>query len=223
VLYNKDSLRIYDDASWLMEETRILNSVQDIGISVVLDIQPKEGNSLEIFVKNGQALARVVVKRQGQLAVIAGRLDGQFVIAAWPIPRERQTGEIYDDRNKYVRSELPAVWSARLNVPNKKTLKHTVPSLAVGIKSLSSQGKSLSDEPCIVKAEAVCVWRDIYWLSTPNKTEWNVPEDHIFVLGDCPAASRDSRQWGCLPCDAIQGTVLREPSIQEFPAWLSHN
>jgi signal peptidase I len=223
VLHNEDGLRVYDDASWLMEETRSLNSVQDIGISVVLDIRLQEGNSLEVLVKNGQAIARVVVKRQGQLAVIAGRLDGQFVIAAWPIPRKRQAGEIYDDRNKYVRSELPAAWSARLNVPNKKNLAHSVPTLAVGIKSLSVQGKLLSDEPCIVKAEAVCVWRDIYWLATPNKTKWNVPKDHIFVLGDCPAASRDSRHWGCLPCDAIQGKVLREPFFQEFPAWLSHN
>ena len=163
------------------------------------------------------------MRRQGQLAVIAGRLDGQFVIAAWPIPRERQAEEIYDNHNKYVRSELPESWSARLNVPNKKNLAHSVPAIAVGIKSLGGQGKLLADEPCIVKAEAVSVWRDIYWLSTPNKTEWNVPEDHIFVLGDCPAASRDSRQWGCLPCDAIQGPVLREPFFQEFPAWLSHN
>ena len=130
---------------------------------------------------------------------------------------------IYDDQNKYVRSELPKVWSARLNVPNKKTLAHKTPALAVGIKILRGQGKLISNEPCMVKAESVFVWRDIYWLSTPNKTEWNVPENHIFILGDCPAASRDSRQWGSVPFGAIQGTVLRDPFFQKFPAWLSHN
>jgi len=223
VLHNEDGLRVYDDVSWLTEETRLLNSVQDIGISVVLDIQLQEGNDLEIFVKNNKHVARVVVRRQGQLAVIAGRLDGQFVVAAWPILRGSEAGKIYDDQNKYVRSELPKVWSARLNVPNKKTLAHKTPALAVGIKILRGQGKLISNEPCMVKAESVFVWRDIYWLSTPNKTEWNVPENHIFILGDCPAASRDSRQWGSVPFGAIQGTVLRDPFFQKFPAWLSHN
>ena len=121
------------------------------------------------------------------------------------------------------RYELPRLWSAHLNVSNTKRWEQSVHSLSVGIKIIGGQKKLLSGDPDIVKAEGLLVWRDIYWLSMPNKTAWIVPEKHVFVLGDCPAASRDSRQWGSLPIDAVQGTVLQRGFPQEFSAWLHHN
>lgn len=223
VVHNENGLRIYDDVSWLPKETRHLNSVQDIGISVILDIHLQEENSLEILFANNQSAARIVVRRQGRLAVIAGRLDGRFVVAAWPLGKERRAGGIYDGQNKGVLYELPRLWSACLNVSHKNRWEHSIHSLSIGIKMIGGQEKLLSGEPDIVKAEGLLVWRDIYWLSMPNKTAWIVPEKHVFVLGDCPAVSRDSRQWGSLPIDAVQGTVLQRGFPQEFPAWLHHN
>ena len=105
--------------------------------------------------------------------------------------------------------ELPRLWSACLNVSNKKPGEQRVQSLSVGIKRIGSQEESPSGVPEMVTAEGLLVWRDIYWLSMPKKAAWIVPEKHVFVLGDCPAASRDSRQWGSLPLDTIQGTVLQ--------------
>ena len=217
VVHNEDGLRIYDDVSWLPKETRHLNSVQDIGISVVLDIRLQEGNSLEILFADNQSAARIIVKRQGRLAVIAGRLDGQFVVAAWPLAQERTARRISDSQNKSCLHELPRLWSACLNVSNKKPGEQRVQSLSVGIKRIGSQEESPSGVPEMVTAEGLLVWRDIYWLSMPKKTAWIVPEKHVFVLGDCPAASRDSRHWGPLPIDAIQGTVLKPPSHKSFP------
>ena len=222
-VHNEDGLRIYDDVSWLPKETRHLNSVQDIGISVVLDIHLQEGNSLEILFANNQKASRIVVRKQGRLAVIAWRLDGQFVIAAWPLGQERAARGIHNGKNKSGLYELPRLWSAHLNVSNTKRWEQSVHSLSVGIKIIGGQKKLLSGDPDIVKAEGLLVWRDIYWLSMPNKTAWIVPEKHVFVLGDCPAASRDSRQWGSLPIDAVQGTVLQRGFPQEFSAWLHHN
>jgi hypothetical protein len=155
--------------------------------------------------------------------VIAGRLDGRFVVAAWPLGEERRAGGIYDGQNKGGLYELPRLWSACLNVSNKKREKQRVQSLSVGIKKIGSQEESPSGVPEMVTAEGLLVWRDIYWLSMPNKTEWIVPEKHVFVLGDCPAASRDSRQWGSIPLDAIQGTVLQRGFPKEFSAWLHLN
>ena len=223
VVHNEDGLRIYDDVSWLPKENRHLNSVQDIGISVVLDIRLQEGNSFEIFFADNQSAARIIVRRQGRLAVIAGRLDGQFVVAAWPLAQKRTAGGISDSQNNSDLYGLPRLWSACLNVSNKKREKQRVQSLSVGIKKIGSQEESPSGVPEMVTAEGLLVWRDIYWLSMPNKTEWIVPEKHVFVLGDCPAASRDSRQWGSIPLDAIQGTVLQRGFPKEFPAWLHLN
>ena len=223
VVHNEDGLRIYDDVSWLPKENRHLNSVQDIGISVVLDIRLQEGNSFEIFFADNQSAARIIVRRQGRLAVIAGRLDGQFVVAAWPLAQKRTAGGISDSQNNSGLYEIPRLWSACLNVSNKKREKQRVQSLSVGIKKIGSQEESPSGVPEMVTAEGLLVWRDIYWLSMPNKTEWIVPEKHVFVLGDCPAASRDSRQWGSIPLDAIQGTVLQRGFPKEFSAWLHLN
>ena len=79
-----DGVPIYDDVSWLPTETRRLEAVRDVGISAVLDIDLQEGCGLEIRVKKDQHTGRLIVKKCGLLAVIAGRLDEQFVVTAWP-------------------------------------------------------------------------------------------------------------------------------------------
>lgn len=40
-----------------------------------------------------------------------------------------------------------------------------------------------------------------------------VPEDEVFVLGDCPARSTDSRSWGTLPLD----NVVARPVVRVWP------
>ena len=92
-----------------------------------------------------------------------------------------------------------------------------VASLGLGIKLLTERDEVSTKEICTVTAEKLLVWRDTQWLATPNKSEWSVPVGHVFVLGDCPAASRDSRHWGPLPIDAIQGTVLQPSPGESIP------
>ena len=215
---------IYDDVSWLPKETRRLEVVKDVGISAVLDIALQEGCGLEILVGINQHMARLVVRGQGRLAVIAGRLDGQFVVTAWPIPgQHREFHEVSDGIRTPLVREIPEEWSAEFEVANEKLQTQAKSSLLLGIKLLAKRGEVASEEICSVKAEELLVWRDIRWLSTPNKSEWSVPAGHVFVLGDCPAASRDSRHWGSLPIDSIQGKVVQPSSPEPFPFWLPQN
>ena len=213
-----DGVRIYDDVSWLSKETRRLNIVQDVGISVVLDIDLDEECGLEIVVGKNQHMARLVVRKQGRLAVIAGRLDGQFVVTAWPIPQSHQEFlEGHGAVNVPLAYEVPKEWSVESEVAHEDHQPRDVASLGLGIKLLTEREEVSAKEICTVTAEKLLVWRDTQWLATPNKSEWSVPVGHVFVLGDCPAASRDSRHWGPLPIDAIQGTVLKPPSHKSFP------
>jgi len=213
-----DGVRIYDDVSWLSKETRRLNIVQDVGISAVLDIDLHEGCGLEILVGKNQHRARIVVRKQGRLAVIAGRLDGLFVVAAWPIPRSHQElSEGHRDGSVPLACEVPEEWSGELVIAHEEHQPQDLSSLVLGIKLIAESCEVPEKKMCTVTAEKLVVWRDIQWLATPNKSEWSVPAGHVFVLGDCPAASRDSRHWGSLPIDAIQGKVLQPSSGELFP------
>ena len=215
-----DGVRIYDDVSWLPKERRRLNIVQDVGISAVLDIDLHEGCGLEILLGKNQCMARLVVRKQGRLAVIAGRLDGQFVAVAWPTPRSHQElSEGHRDGIVPFALEVPEEWSAESAIAYEEHQSHDLSSLVLGIRLLT-EGHEVSAQICTVTAKKLMVWRDIQWLATPNKSEWSVPAGHVFVLGDCPAASRDSRHWGSLPIDAIQGKVLQPSSGELFPSCL---
>ena len=213
-----DGVRIYDDVSWLSKETRRLDVVQDVGISVVFDIDLDEECGLEIVVGKNQHMARLVVRKQGRLAVIAGRLDGKFVVTAWPIPQSHQEFlEGHSVASVSPAYEVPEEWSVESEVAHEDNQPRDVASLGLGIKLLTEREEVFAKEICTVTAEKLLVWRDTQWLATPNKSEWSVPVGHVFVLGDCPAASRDSRHWGPLPIDAIQGTVLQPSPGESIP------
>lgn len=46
-----------------------------------------------------------------------------------------------------------------------------------------------------------------------NESTYNVPRDHLFILGDNPKASFDSRYWGMLPYSNVLGKVV----MVDFP------
>jgi type IV secretory pathway protease TraF len=53
--------------------------------------------------------------------------------------------------------------------------------------------------------ERVEPWRDVLLRPAADGTAaWQVGADAAFVLGDHPAASRDSRQWGPVPLPALR-------------------
>ncbi|MCH8511273.1 MAG: signal peptidase I [Kiritimatiellae bacterium] len=50
---------------------------------------------------------------------------------------------------------------------------------------------------------------DIEYLpSRDGVSEWTVPENHFFVLGDNPSVAYDSRYIGPVPFDRVQGMVV---------------
>ena len=69
------------------------------------------------------------------------------------------------------------------------------PALAL---SLATEG----DTPIVI--EQVTTWRDIlYRAAADGTTTWSLEADNIFVLGDFPSGSRDSRHFGALPVTAL--------------------
>lgn len=79
---------------------------------------------------------------------------------------------------------------------------------------------SLENGEVLVNGEVIDEPYLIYEVETypnlPGKDKWEVPEDHIFVMGDNRGASNDSRSFGPLHVDEIVG-------ISEFRIYPFHD
>lgn len=52
--------------------------------------------------------------------------------------------------------------------------------------------------------------------AVPQRT-WRVPAGHLFVCGDNPRGSLDSRSWGPIPCQSVVGVMLMPLSRAAAP------
>ena len=172
---------VFDDAPFAPHERRLLTPVRDVGLAAVIDVAaspaPDREEVVELRVADRTARARL--PRPSRHVVVAGRLDGAFVAAAWsPEPGPEP------------RSCLPpgagALWS--VHVPWDRDAAVT----ACEVRIVSPAGS----EPRAVIERAV-VWRDVHHLPPADGTrQWRLGPDEHLVLGDYPGGSRDSRQWG---------------------------
>jgi len=172
---------VFDDVPFAPGERRVLVPVHDVGVAAVIDVggvaRAEAPASAEISV--GSRVARVAFHRAGRHAVVAGRLDGAFVAAAWRLspsvcPRS------------CLPSGCPVVWT----IQSAWNAHDPVTSLEVQIVASTSRttGAIIRD---------VTAWRDVHHRPSASGTmQWRLGSDEWLVLGDFPGGSRDSRQWG---------------------------
>ncbi len=178
-----------DDAPFAPEERRVLLPVRDIGLAAVVNAQ-KSNACLRLTV--GDRAVRFRPQDTGRFMLVAGRLDGRFVAAAWSLVEayEKLEGE---------RSGLlgcPSVaW--QLVRPWGDAEPADAPL------RLECRDESSPDNGAM-SVKKLYVWRDI--LHRPGAdgvVEWRLAPDEFFLLGDFPSGSRDSRQWGPISADRI--------------------
>jgi len=191
---------VFDDATWAPAESRMLLPVRDTGLAVVLFLRtaPAAGEPVHARIRVGDVVVPWRINAAGRYALVAGRLDGHLVGAAWPIPDA-------DDRSKHTRSCLPPHappdWDVVEPWPQSAVADSDAddavnPPLAVG---LTVAGVPVDCTTADDMIEHVRVWRDnLYRPAADGVVEWQLGPDALFVLGDFPSASRDSRHWGPL-------------------------
>ena len=197
----------YDDSPWLDGERRRLEAVADVGLAAVLELAADGRSVCETILEVGGPAARIVLRGSGRIACVAGLLDGRFVVAAWPLPDGVEAMPSGSDDflgwgRQLFPAGLPTQWQQTVRIAEAT---RTVP-IRIGMRAVEGAARGTISR--------LVVWRDVCWLPHGSQTCWAVPSEQFFVLGDCPAASRDSRQWGPLPARAILGEVVPPTSKQ---------
>lgn len=208
---------LYDDSPWLSVESRRLQPVADAGLAAVVDVDTGGGHPVEITIRVGEQAACIVVRGSGAFACVSGRLDGRLVAAAWPVGGTQEA----DDRLEAwlegaVRSALPPdgpdEWAVVKNLP----LSGPFFPLGISARVLPNKQMGTRDAAPQLTISRLVFWRDVHWLPHPNgQDNWTIPAGQLFLLGDCPAASRDSRHWGPLAVEAVLGVVTETLPLQQ--------
>jgi type IV secretory pathway protease TraF len=188
---------VLDDAAFAPEERRMLFPVRDVGLAAVIHLaeSPADHASVRVLARVGGFVVPWRLKVSGRYAVVAGRLDGHVVGAAWPIADTdgRQERDCF-----CLPPPAPAAWDVVRPWPDNVTIDvdDTPPSLGLGL-TLAGSRMSCGDADAMI--ERIVVWRDIlHRAAADGMVEWRLGPDAFFVLGDFPSGSRDSRHWGPL-------------------------
>ncbi len=188
--------RILDDAPFAPDEvSRLLLPVRDGGFAAEVTVPPTAFDEQKRVWARGIAGPLKVtwrIKAAGRYAIVAGRLDGHAVAAAWPLSPESDT----TPSRRCLPACPPDVWDVTRpwpdTDPNDEAAAHLFFSIFIG-----EFGAPMIDR--------IVTWRDILYRPTADGVmQWSLDADQIFLLGDFPSGSRDSRHFGPLPTTSLR-------------------
>lgn len=177
---------IFDDAAFAPQERRLLLPVRDIGIAAVIDVQPHPAASARVVLTIGDRAAAFTPRSGGRFALAAGRLDGQFVAAAWQVEAGGASGKT---GHNGLPVGAPAEWSVARPWADEGKTADPPPLLECRVESGAAAAN--------ITVAKLSVWRDmLHRPAADGNTAWRLGPHEVFLLGDFPSASRDSRHWG---------------------------
>jgi type IV secretory pathway protease TraF len=188
---------VLDDAAFAPAERRMLLPVRDVGLAAVIRLResPQQGATVRVLARVGGFVVPWRLKASGLYGVVAGRLDGHLVGAAWPIAEMLGLDE---HSHSCLPALAPVTWDVARPWPYSTTpdADEAPPVLGLG---LDVAGGPASRDNADAMIEQLVVWRDIlHRPAADGVVEWRVESGNFFLLGDFPSGSRDSRHWGPL-------------------------
>jgi len=189
---------VLDDVDAPMNQPHELLPVRDVGLAAVIDVttMPAAG-SVRLRAEVDAAVMSWRLRTAGRYGCVAGRLDGHLVAVCWPLPpADPRTSD-----RSCLPARPPSTWQVARDWPQSKAGQDDVaPRLAIRLDG--------PPDACLARVTA---WRDVLYRPTLNgMASWRPRVGEVVVLGDFPAASRDSRHWGPvavadLNCRAFHG------------------
>lgn len=184
---------VLDDAGVDGVRSHVLLPVRDVGVAAILRVSelPAEG-FVRVRVQVGARIVPWRLTATGRHAIVAGRLDGHLVAAAWQLTT---TSEPDDRVHSCLPGGGPAAWQVAMPWSADGDHPPMSPQLAIRCEA----------PPDTVSLERASLWRDVLYRPGANGGHsWSLGPDECFVLGDYPAASTDSRQWGPIPLSRLR-------------------
>ena len=174
---------VLDDVAGAAGRSIVLLPVRDVGFAAVVTVAAGRGGVVRARATVGRTLIAWQLPA-GRFAIVAGRLDRQLVAVAW-----RLHGAAHDMPGRScLPPHPPRRWSVAEPWADAEARAAASPPLALAIEPAADATAAI---------ERVDLWRDVFYRpAADGVTEWNLAADAVFVLGDHPAASRDSRHWG---------------------------
>ena len=194
---------VLDDAPFAAGEvSRLLLPVHDVGFAAEVSVAAVAVGAGPVRLRATAGPLTVVwrLRAAGRYVVVGGRLDGHAVAAAWPLVT-RETGATLD--RHCLPAAAPDSWDVVRPWPTATTAagEERAPSLALEV---SSSG----DSPAVI--ERVWRWRDVLLRPAADSVDrWSLAPDAVFLLGDFPSGSRDSRHFGPVDRPALRHRVGR--------------
>lgn len=188
---------VLDDAPFAVGEvSRLLLAVRDVGFAAEIAV-PVAAGTARIRATAGPLAVTWRLVGPGRYAVAAGRLDGQAVAAAWPLPAGSASAGVS-------RSCLPP------RPPEAWAVVRPWPGAGGGFPEGDERSPPLSlavvparRPPVII--ERVTVWRDgLLRPAADGIAAWTLGAREVFAIGDFPSGSRDSRHFGPLSRSALR-------------------
>lgn len=196
--WTRSAAEVLDDAPWAPHETgRLLLPVRDVGLAALVRVGP---TAARVRARVGPVAVTWRLAAGATHAVVAGRLDGQAVAAAWSVPEARAASAPPPTRS-CLPPGAPLEWDVVRPWPlaDRAEADLLAPALALEVPA---------DGPADVGIRRVALWRDVlHRPAADGRDRWVLAATECLVLGDHPSASRDSRHFGPLPVAALRHRV----------------
>jgi signal peptidase I len=196
---------VLDDEPAGSARSQVLLPVRDVGLAAAVRVSelPPAG-FVRVRARVGSRVVPWRLTATGRHAVVAGRLDGRLVAAAW------HTHEQPEVARNCLPENAPEHWQLAANWAESEADGATSPPLGITIEA--SERESV--------LEAASLWRDIHYRPAANGLDaWSLGSDECFVLGDHPPSSTDSRQWGAVARHRLQHPI---PGVASS-AWIGQH
>jgi type IV secretory pathway protease TraF len=188
---------VLDDAAFAPQERRLLLPVRDVGVSAIVAVNGGATGGVTLVV--GSRAARFTLRGPARRAVVAGRLDGCFVAAAWPVAAASDSAHA---SAACLPPGAPPDWAVSSRWPGRGDVHDEIPRLECRIAPGSTQA--------VITVVSISAWRDVlHRPAADGASEWRLGPHEVFVLGDFPSGSRDSRHWGPIGAEQLLHRVAR--------------